>query len=1727
MKAGGKVLWKSPCQRWCAVALACVMILTMAAPLPVLAYSVEAEPNGPAAEEPGPAEEPEPPVGSETPGDSQPPEDSEPGEDSNPPADSEPGEDSNPPADSEPGEDSNPPADSEPGEDNEPPADSEPGEDSTPPADSEPGEDNEPPAETPPEDTVPPEEGTTPPADAETDPAAPPAQQPGASLGCPHGDPENCGLCVTAWTWQEDKDLEGALVWSNELGQWTLGLPGLGEDQPLTPDLLLPLLPKTVEVVTAAGKTVVDLVWDLDANLDGANSLEGAVVTANLVGDYVLAADTPKLAVLVAAGGGEGNATTFKYVNQWSFVLSEGTVLKEDKIVLAVADITDVNFVKEMIGASLPPKLRVWAFPGWEVEAAGFTKVDAENDPAIKEKTVGWNSTLGDFVEYGSPTGGTFWGRIDIEWDLTKLPGSFDFDTEYFLSAKVTEKDTTYGIIVNDKKPGGDSTAKNPDLLRISIVLKDMELDKHIIDRVAEPGNVTVNLFDYWVVPAYGENPKPPQGDILPENDEHLRGDPNDPTKPGTNRHKLSWDKDWYTGINEDHLLIFGDGIIHAGLWNKGAGEMTPYGQKYAGMEGIVRPVLVDGYPVINTALARKQLTGVTDTNDPNYRDYTKIGDFRLAGDHVDAGYSGENIQNLSETLIGAWEGTTGQTFSEDTLESLDYLFDPDTSHPNKKSYTDVKGLFQLDEKGNFYYNMRDNFAEFREGGQTDPEQPGYDPNRFILYDNGATTRTDGEKSIGNFFPFNKGSEVFNTLDGDKLGSTVYCARNTMNHHLGMTVEVDFRQPAKGMINTGIGGGDPMTFGFSGDDDVWIFIDDVLVLDLGGTHSEIYGTIDFSTGEIFVGRAFDSHGIPENPKDPVNLVTQTTLKAQYEKANRGDATQWAGETFASNTSHTLKMFYLERGNYDSSIALNFNLQPLLHQRLVKVDQNGRPLKGVEFQLLEAEETTAGTAGAIQCLYTDRGDRGKTFFVKKKNDAPLVDLVTQDDGSAAFMKDGQYFNFADRGDQYYILKEKKAPDGYRDLPVDIVLHYDPATSMLSVANRWTTGAYACSVSNITAATSLTYSKVEDGEVKPGTELVPEEEQEEGIVVAVPLMLKKSDQSWMALYGSNLGGFQPVHIPSGGDEEAWKKAILQAAVQQAGTGTDSVAGWHLDWDSGNRRLIGTLFDLPGLANRYLLNDPINGDLQMIYGILSKDKLAALGITGADATQRYTSLYEYIQREGVEKTLGDLLDGFRFLSVKQFNRDFRSLIYIPNERRELRVLKIDQDGQPLAGTEFGLFSGNETTPRASGVTDANGMLVFSPSGVNGVPGQANAVWAKASDGAEYYLRETKAPAGYDLNPTRIPVVVGYYSIYADAGNPKNGVSVMAGVGTLTQTMRQHATSGEVDVTLQDISAVMQIQNSNQFDLAGWRDAKLSGTTIPRSMNLHFKKNTAEGEDYGLHDEDGGKVYTPYFVTNTGYIRTRIMQNWAALTGGLYEGASPDANMENLYDTDLTNLFSMVNIVVVSDRVDAEITTGSLTVSKELIGPGLTEADYILPFIFTVELQDANGDPLPGNFEYRFYGKDKTGEIASGEQLLLRHDEAVTILGLPVGTKYTITEKPVDGWFVDPPSGVHTGTIIKDTIVSAPFTNSKEPPDVPSSSSSSSSSSGSSESSSDSGGSDPGSDPHDPSDPGSSTRSSGTPPDTGDETETNKWVFASVLFLVGVAALCLARYRKLKDPE
>ena len=406
-----------------------------------------------------------------------------------------------------------------------------------------------------------------------------------------------------------------------------------------------------------------------------------------------------------------------------------------------------------------------------------------------------------------------------------------------------------------------------------------------------------------------------------------------------------------------------------------------------------------------------------------------------------------------------------------------------------------------------------------------------------------------------------------------------------------MTLELNFRQPAGGMINMGTKGNQPMSFQFSGDDDVWIFVDDVLVLDLGGIHSEIFGTIDFATGEVKIGQSWKTNGFPwENGTVNVEALQSnaipaltTTLKACFEKVGEGDSVTWNGNTFASDTDHTLKMFYLERGNYDSSLAVRFNLQPQLYQQIKKVDQNGTPVQGVTFELYPAEKVTDGnTANAMECLYTDSNMEGKDpFYVKQVDGAEaLTTLVTGEDGTALFLGSEQNgergpFNFADQSWNYYVLKETEPPKGYRAQPVDVVLHFDKATSMLSVANRWTTGAYACCGSNITGAGPLTYGAFDESEkdiTADENKRVTQQTQREGLVVAVPMLLQKSqgeNGTWVSLYGSNLTGFHAIS-PQNKDSSLtlaakWRTATLEATLLQSPPGiwigTARTVGWSV--------------------------------------------------------------------------------------------------------------------------------------------------------------------------------------------------------------------------------------------------------------------------------------------------------------------------------------------------------------------------------------------------------------------------------------------------------------------------------------------------------------------------------------------------------------------------------------
>ena len=759
-----------------------------------------------------------------------------------------------------------------------------------------------------------------------------------------------CALCVTGWQWD---DPEGLLVWNQDAKLWGLTVPGTDEGHPLTREALADMLPQTVSAETAAGAQTVPLAWEFGQFPERDAYLGVYTLTAALEGDFVLTSAAPALEASLILGDGEMyEQPAFNVaLNEWVWEgFDEGATAT---ILVNTDDIHSVSDLIAKLNSILPQRIY-----GWTV---GANKTyDDGAFTYVKQETINVGAN-------GDPKICS-WGYLDVDWSNLEdqITSLTDWTHDFTIKAPLpTFPDRLY--FVND----GNDTGSRVDL---PIIIHSTSYTKDHTVTPAAPENVTVNLFDYWVTtqtPTETTN-----GDILNKSDNHFHedggGKDGKPVEESTFPTKYSSTDDWNQGINQGHLLLFGDGLIHAGLWNKGAGENCRYGRTYAGMEGIVKNVLKDGFPEVNLSMANKILT------DDNSRNYELIKDYKLAGDHKNDTkndpygnpgytYASTDIQNLSKNLISLWEKATSQTITDESAtESLDYLFNPKTSHPNKKSYLDVNGLFQLDDEGYYFYNMRKNFAEF-DGAEG--ENGG--KNRFILYDAPATERTDhGENpdSIGNFFPFNKGSEVFNGIDEQgKLTSSVYCANNTMNHHLGMTVDIEFRQPANGKVNTG-SGSKPMTFGFSGDDDVWVFIDDVLVLDMGGVHSEVYGTIDFETGDVYIGRAFGVNGVPENPADPSIMVTHTNLKALYTAAGMADTVKWAEgkTTFTSNTSHTLKMFYLERGNYDSSIALRFNLQPLLHQRIIKVDQYGKPIEGVTFDLYGAstKETTTAPFSAF-------------------------------------------------------------------------------------------------------------------------------------------------------------------------------------------------------------------------------------------------------------------------------------------------------------------------------------------------------------------------------------------------------------------------------------------------------------------------------------------------------------------------------------------------------------------------------------------------------------------------------------------------------------------------------------------------------------------------------------------------------------------------------------------
>lgn len=282
--------------------------------------------------------------------------------------------------------------------------------------------------------------------------------------------------------------------------------------------------------------------------------------------------------------------------------------------------------------------------------------------------------------------------------------------------------------------------------------------------------------------------------------------------------------------------------------------------------------------------------------------------------------------------------------------ESLDYLFGG-KSDSAVTNYTPTGGLLTLDKDG--YY-----------GFDADSQYAAYDK-----------TSKKFNLSPQNYCANQTDTPCFTPFGNDTKDN---------KYSFGMNLGADFYMPKDGKVNN-----QDMVFDFTGDDDVWVFIDGVLVLDLGGIHQALGGKINFATGKI----TYDKTQRYGNP--PATTITEAF-------ANAGE--KWNSKPYET---HHLSFFYLERGDGGSNCKISFNL-PVKPSKAIDIEKETLGTidadKQFQFQLLVGNSSTlyrgkysVYNAYTNQVVQSDKstGDNGVITLAKGQFARVQSDTFTDD------------------------------------------------------------------------------------------------------------------------------------------------------------------------------------------------------------------------------------------------------------------------------------------------------------------------------------------------------------------------------------------------------------------------------------------------------------------------------------------------------------------------------------------------------------------------------------------------------------------------------------------------------------------------------------------------------------------------------------------------------------
>lgn len=295
-----------------------------------------------------------------------------------------------------------------------------------------------------------------------------------------------------------------------------------------------------------------------------------------------------------------------------------------------------------------------------------------------------------------------------------------------------------------------------------------------------------------------------------------------------------------------------------------------------------------------------------------------------------------------------AYQGLVANTTNADGAPLLNGTTSAVEPHFNKEF---LLGKNSKNAKlGEVYENVKFPFTKVQNlfGNETDVDYWCFDSKDTTLYlkqDSGqnpdskyflqSTKNRDPSKNVNASSGFDNVTNQYGYFPFNEKATSG--AASTYNYGFGTKLQMDFTLTDDGMLETDDGNGTKVKtsikFFFSGDDDVWVFIDGKLALDVGGAHGKVSGLLEFGKADeknnsvtAYVSKV-KKGGTSGNDKDGNNPVKTVTYKGEtiyfYAKSTPLVAEN-TPLVLAKGQKHTLTMYYMERGMWESNMAVAFN-----------------------------------------------------------------------------------------------------------------------------------------------------------------------------------------------------------------------------------------------------------------------------------------------------------------------------------------------------------------------------------------------------------------------------------------------------------------------------------------------------------------------------------------------------------------------------------------------------------------------------------------------------------------------------------------------------------------------------------------------------------------------------------------------------------------------------------